>query len=115
MSEKAGYDIVVVGGGAVGCVVAARLRSADPSAAPRIDLGYFGEPRDLDRLANDLIRIREPAGTGPIAGLSRGEELAPGPGIAVGDRHRLRQWIRNAWTHHHAAGTCAMGSDQPHK
>jgi len=25
MSEKAGYDIVVVGGGAAGCVVAARL------------------------------------------------------------------------------------------
>jgi choline dehydrogenase len=89
-----------------------RLRSADPSAAPRIDLGYFREPRDLDRLANGLIRIREPAGTGPIAGLSGGEELAPGPGIAAGDRRRLRQWIRrNAWTYHHPAGTCAMGSD----
>jgi choline dehydrogenase len=25
MSEKAGYDVVVVGGGAAGCVVAARL------------------------------------------------------------------------------------------
>jgi choline dehydrogenase len=89
-----------------------RLRSADPSAAPRIDLGYFREPRDLDRLASGLIRIREPAGTGPIAGLSGGEELAPGPGIAAADRRRLRQWIRrNAWTYHHPAGTCAMGSD----
>ena len=87
-----------------------RLRSADPSAAPRIDLGYFREPRDLDRLANGLIRIREPAGTGPIAELARGEELAPGPGIVAGDRHRLRQWIRrNARTCHHPAGTCAMG------
>src|SRR6266536_4116534 len=57
-----------------------RLRSADPSAAPRIDLGYFREPRDLDRLANGLIRIREPAGTGPIAGLSRGALASPGPG-----------------------------------
>jgi choline dehydrogenase len=56
-----------------------RLRSADPSAAPRIDLGYFREPRDLDRLTTGMIRIREPAGTGPIAELSRGEELAPGP------------------------------------
>jgi len=89
-----------------------RLRSADPSAAPRIDLGYFREPRDLDRLANGLIQIREPAGTGPIAELSGGKELAPGPGIAAGDRDRLRQWIRrNTWTYHHPVGTCAMGSD----
>ena len=42
-----------------------RLRSADPSAAPRIDLGYFREPRDLDRLANGLIRIREPQAPAP--------------------------------------------------
>ena len=50
-------------------------------------------------------------GTGAIAELSHGEELAPGPGIAR-DRHQLRQWIRrNAWTYHHPVGTCAMGSD----
>src|SRR5215470_1904929 len=69
-----------------------RLRSADPSAAPRIELGYFREPRDLDRLAGGLIRIREAAGAGPIAELSGGDELAPGPGIAAGDLDRLRQW-----------------------
>ena len=86
-----------------------RLRSADPSAAPRIDLGYFREPRDLDRLANGLIRIREPAGTGPIAELSCGEELAPGPGIAAGDSQRLRHWIRRTRGLHHPVGTCAMG------
>ena len=89
-----------------------RLRSADPTAAPRIDLGYFREPRDLDRLANGLIRIREPARTGPIAELSCGEELAPGPGIAAGDHQRLRQSRikrRNTWTYHHPVGTCAMG------
>ena len=59
-----------------------------------------------------MIRIREPAGTGPIAELSGGKELAPGPGIAAGNRDRLRQWIRrNTWTYHHPVGTCAMGSD----
>jgi choline dehydrogenase len=89
-----------------------RLRSAHPSAAPRIDLGYFREPRDLDRLASGLIRVRERAGTGPIAELSQEDELAPGPGIDAGDRHALREWIRRkAWTYHHPVGTCAMGPD----
>jgi choline dehydrogenase len=87
-----------------------RLRSADPSAAPRIDLGYFREPGDLDRLAAGLTRVREPARSGAIAELARGVELAPGPDIATGDRENLRDWIRRkAWTYHHPVGTCAMG------
>ena len=89
-----------------------RLRSADPSAAPRIDLGYFREPGDLDRLAIGLMLVREPASTGPIAELSGGVELAPGPPVAAADRQNLREWIRrNAWTYHHPVGTCAMGPD----
>jgi choline dehydrogenase len=87
-----------------------RLSSADPSAAPRIDLGYFREPGDLDRLAAGLTRVREPARSGAIAELTRGVELAPGPDVATGDRDSLREWIRRkAWTYHHPVGTCAMG------
>ena len=87
-----------------------RLRSADPSAAPSIDLGYFREPADLDRLAAGLARIRESAAAAVIAGLSCGSELAPGPDVAHGDRDGLREWIRRAaWTYHHPVGTCAMG------
>jgi choline dehydrogenase len=89
---------------------AVRLRSADPSAAPRIDLGYFREPADLDRLAAGLARIRESAAPAVIAELSCGAELAPGRDVATGDRDGLRQWIRRrAWTYHHPVGTCAMG------
>jgi choline dehydrogenase len=87
-----------------------RLRSADPSAAPRIDLGYFREPADLDRLAAGLGRVRESATAAAIAELSGGVELAPGRDVANGDPQGLREWIRrNAWTYHHPVGTCAMG------
>jgi choline dehydrogenase len=86
------------------------LRSADPSDAPCIDLGYFREPADLDRLAAGLVRIRESAVAAVIAELSCGAELAPGRDVANGDRDGLREWIRrHAWTYHHPVGTCAMG------
>jgi choline dehydrogenase len=89
---------------------AVRLRPADPSAAPCIDLGYFREPADLDRLAAGLARIRESAAAAVSAELSCGAELAPGPDIPKGDQDALREWIRRAaWTYHHPVGTCAMG------
>ena len=89
---------------------AVRLRPADPSAAPCIDLGYFREPADLDRLAAGLARIRESAAAAVSAELSCGAELAPGPDIPKGDQDVLREWIRRAaWTYHHPVGTCAMG------
>jgi len=88
---------------------AVRLRSADPSAAPCIDLGYFREPADLDRLATGLARIRESA-VAAVTELSCGAELAPGRDIAHGDPDALREWIRReTWTYHHPVGTCAMG------
>jgi choline dehydrogenase len=87
-----------------------RLQSADPSAASRIDLGYFREPADLDRLAGGVSRIRESAATAVIAELSGGAELAPGRDVANGGRDGLREWIRHAaWTYHHPVGTCTMG------
>jgi len=87
-----------------------RLRSADPSVPPRIELGYFGEPADLDRLAAGLVRIRESAVAAVIAELSCGAELTPGRDLANGDRDGLRAWIRrHVWTYHHPVGTCAMG------
>jgi choline dehydrogenase len=86
-----------------------RLRSADPPA-PRIDLGYFREPADLDRLAAGVARIRESATVPVLAELSGREELAPGRDVASGDGDGLREWIRrHAWSYHHPVGTCAMG------
>ena len=90
-----------------------RLTSADPSAPPRIDLGYFRERDDLDRLSEGLVRLRDAAGrAAAVAAVSAGVELSPGPDVSSGDRAGLEDWIRrHAWTYHHPVGTCAMGTD----
>jgi choline dehydrogenase len=82
------------------------LRSIDPTAPPRIDLGYFQESEDLDRLVEGLERVREVAQTGAIKELSGGVQFAPGSEVD------LRSWARRkTWTYHHPVGTCAIGVD----
>jgi choline dehydrogenase len=82
------------------------LRSTDPTAPPRIDLGYFRASDDLDRLLEGLRRVSEVCRVGAIKELSGAVEFAPGP------EADLRSWARRkAWTYHHPVGTCAMGVD----
>jgi len=82
------------------------LRSNDPTAPPRIDLGYYCEADDLDRVVEGLQRVRELGHVGAIKELSGGVEFAPGPEVD------LRSWVRKqTWTYHHPVGTCAMGID----
>jgi len=82
------------------------LRSIDPTAPPRIDLGYFRTSDDLDRLLEGLRRVSEVCRVGAIKELSGAVEFAPGPEV------NLRSWVRReAWTYHHPVGTCAMGVD----
>jgi choline dehydrogenase len=82
------------------------LRSSDPTAPPRIDLGYYCEPDDLDRMVEGLQRVRELGRVGAIKELSGGVEFGPGPEVD------LRSWVREqTWTYHHPVGTCAMGVD----
>ncbi|MET0789580.1 MAG: GMC oxidoreductase [Cellulomonas sp.] len=89
-----------------------RLVSDDPAAPPLIDLGYFRDPTDLDRLAEGFERVRDACRRGAVARLSGGAELRPGPEVRPGDRSALRAWIRRAaWIYHHSVGTCAMGPD----
>jgi hypothetical protein len=69
------------------------LRSIDPVAPPRIDLGYYCEPDDLDRMVGGLQRIRELGHVGALKELSGGVEFGPGPEVA------LRSWVRKqTWT-----------------
>jgi choline dehydrogenase len=82
------------------------LRSIDPTAPPHIDLGYYREPDDLDRMVEGLQRVRELGRVGAIKELSGGVEFGPGPELD------LRSWVRReTWTYHHPVGTCAMGID----
>jgi choline dehydrogenase len=82
------------------------LRSIDPTAPPRIDLSYYRESDDLDRMVEGLQRVRELGHVGAIKELSGGVEFGPGPEVD------LRSWARReTWTYHHPVGTCAMGID----
>jgi choline dehydrogenase len=48
----------------------------------------------------------------PVAAITTGVELSPGPGTPTDDRDALAAWVRSAVsTYHHPVGTCAMGPD----
>jgi choline dehydrogenase len=80
------------------------LRSADPLARPRIDLGYFTDPDDLPRLAHGLHRAWDVVRRPELAPVSSGIHRVPdGP-------DDVERFVRErVWTYHHAVGTCAMG------
>jgi len=85
------------------------LRSADPLDPPRIEAGYFTDPRDIEVLASGVQRMRDIMRQPAIARyISR--EIAPDS--TVGTRADLIEEIRrNAGTSYHQSGTCAMGAD----
>ena len=83
------------------------LRSADPADPPRIQLGYFREPSDLERLAAGRERAVEVANQAAFSAVGAAPSVRETLGPA-----EMRDWIRrNAWTYHHPVGTCAMGPD----
>jgi choline dehydrogenase len=85
-----------------------RLRSADPCAAPEIDLGYFSHPADLPRMAEAIHIARRLARTAPLSELLR-QELFPGPGTGDNDADLAAAIRAHVETYHHPVGTCRMG------
>jgi len=86
------------------------LRSADPTAAPSVDLGYFTHPGDMPRLIEGVREVRRLSRTAPLADLVI-EELQPGPRVPETDS-ALEAFIRDTVeTFHHPVGTCRMGLD----
>ncbi|MFD7559571.1 GMC oxidoreductase, partial [Streptomyces sp. NPDC059835] len=84
------------------------LRSPDPLAAPRIDLGYFSHPADLPRLVEAVRRAWRAARAKPLGALSAGMVSVPDEDTD----QAVEQFARaHVWTYHHPVGTCAMGSD----
>lgn len=83
-----------------------RLRSADPTDAPRIDLPNFREPIDLDRLVEGYVRAWEVASRPEIRRLC--ERPLP---REIRDDRELRRTVRQAaYSVPHVVGTCSMGS-----
>lgn len=85
-----------------------KLRSADPTAAPRIFFNMFAEKEDLDGMIRMIRVSRDIYSRPPLRDLIDCE-LFPGPEVtsdaALGDA------IRASATHRsHPVGTCAMGT-----
>ncbi|MBL8581647.1 MAG: GMC family oxidoreductase N-terminal domain-containing protein [Rhizobiaceae bacterium] len=89
-----------------------RLRSADPEAAPVVDLQVFTHPDDLATTMKGFRFARSVLDQEPLRSLVA-REIFPGPAVvsddAVADHCR-----RTVKTGYHPVGTCAMGAaDKP--
>jgi choline dehydrogenase len=76
-----------------------RLASTDASAPPRIHLAHLTDPNDLERMIDAVTHARRLAHSEPMAAITSGSELAPGPACTTDDRKALATPPR---------GRCAM-------
>lgn len=89
-----------------------RLRSAEPTAPPRIDFRYFTDPYDEQILVAGLKLARRLVAQSPLRDWVKRELF---PSVAVQSDSELSAYGRKvAGTVYHPAGTCKMGSaDDP--
>ena len=86
-----------------------KIRSADPAAAPAIDLNYLDDANDIATI-REGIRISRQLFAQPAFNPYRGEEYQPG--AAAQSDADLDAYIRREITsNYHLSGTCKMGSD----
>jgi len=87
-----------------------RLRSADPTVAPRIDGRYFSDPRDLGVVVRGIQKVRNMMRAPALSACIEGEIQPRGPIGGIAD---LEADIRaTCGSHYHPAGTCRMGADE---
>ncbi len=85
------------------------LHSADPFAAPRINLNIFSEPSDMRRMIQGIRIGRRLFAQKALQDLGAAEDI---PGPSQDSDAELEAFIRRIVTlTHHAVGTCRMGSD----
>ncbi len=75
-------------------------------AVPDIDLNYYADPVDLDRMVEGLELIEAVIAHESIRRLTHGERLSP---RLTGAELRTSIPART-WTYHHPVGTCAIGT-----
>ncbi|MGO4568733.1 choline dehydrogenase [Rhizobium sp. 2YAF20] len=84
-----------------------RLRSANPSDAPKLQFNYLQDERDMETIREAVGLIREVVASHPFDEF-RGAEIEPGE--AVKTKEALDEWIRErATTAFHISGSCRMG------
>jgi choline dehydrogenase len=89
-----------------------RLRSADPTAPPRIHLGLLEHSDDMARMIEAVRLARRLGRQPPVRALIAGRELAPGELGDDDDRAVLGQVLRaQVGAYHHPVRTCRMGPD----
>ena len=87
-----------------------RLRSADPSAKPRILTNSLAAEEDVAALRAGVQRAREIAAAGPLAAVV-GRELFPGPEVDT-DAAIAADVRRRVELLYHPVGSCRMGSGE---
>ncbi len=85
-----------------------RLRSADPTAKPRILTNSLDEPEDVAALVAGVKIAREIAALGPL-GEAAAREIFPGPDVQ--DDAEIEAFVRRrVELLYHPVGTCRMGT-----
>lgn len=83
--------------------------SADPTAAPQIDPGYFRNPVDLKIVAAGIKWLEQVAAK-PILQKSLGSRVLPNKSFSLESGEDRMEYIRhNMSTQYHLIGTAAMG------
>ena len=81
-----------------------------PSNAPGIHLAYLTDADDLERMLDAVTEAQRLALSEPVAAITAGTELSPGPAFPTDNRDAA--WVRAAVsTFLHPVGTCAIGPD----
>lgn len=85
------------------------LRSADPTAPPRIAPNYLADEAEMDVLVAG-VKLGRQIMASPAFDAYRGEEFLPGKDVQSDDEIKefIRNNIQNAY---HPVGTCKMGND----
>lgn len=86
-----------------------RLKSDNPLTKPAIHQNFLSEEKDWETLRTGFDMVRHIASQKPLDPF-RGKELQPGSSVT--SKADIDEYIRQtAWTVHHPAGTCKMGTD----
>lgn len=85
-----------------------RLRSADPTDRPIVDMRFLSHPADLTALERSISIARKVAASAAVRPFVV-REIAPGKDLTG---EELTDFVRNgATTYFHASGACRMGDD----